>query len=414
MKSITTIIIGAGQAGLAASRELTRRGVDHLILDRGGVGNAWRTARWDSLRLLTPNWANGMPGAPYQGADTNGYMSVGEFAIRLQKYAWQIDAPIQDDTDVQRVRAVDGGYVIKTDREMFRCKALVLASGACARPRVPVIASSIPSHIFQTTPSEYKRADDLPDGPALVVGASASGVQIAREIQSSGRQVTLAAGWHTRLPRLYRGRDIEWWLDALGVLDEMLDEVDDINRVRRTPSPQLIGGSDPVDLNALQELGVEIVGRLADVRDGLAMFSGGLANACMSADLKMNRFLDAVDEWIDQRSLAEALPPPHRPAFTRTPFEPSLSRSLVDGGIRSIIWATGYQPDFSWLEVPVFDHRGALQHHGGVVASPGLYALGLMFMRKRRSQQISGVGDDAEHISSHLRRYLDGRSGVAA
>ena len=134
----------------------------------------------------------------------------------------------------------------------------------------------------------------------------------------------------------------------------------------------------------------------------------------MSADLKMNRFLDAVDEWIDQRSLAEVLPPPRRLAFTRTPVEPSLKRSLVGGGIQSIVWATGYQPDFSWLEVPVFDRRGALQHHGGVVASPGLYAMGLMFMRKRRSQQISGVGDDAEHVSSHLRRYLDGWSGVAA
>ncbi len=414
MRTTTTVIVGAGQAGLAMSQELTRRGVDHMILDRGAVAEAWRRSRWDSLRLLTPNWANGMPGAPYQGHAPNDYMSVGELAIRLQAFAGKIAAPVHEKTEVRRITGVDGGFLVTTSQGPIRCKALVLASGACARPNIPVTAAFVPSKVFQTTPSAYKRPSDLPDGEVLIVGASASGVQLAREVQASGRQVTLAVGVHTRLPRMYRGRDVEWWLDALGVLDERFDEVDDLKRVRRTPSPQLIGGPDAVDLNALQSIGVEIVGRLSDIRDGHALFSGGLANTCVSADLKMHRFLDTVEEWINKRGMSEAFPKRKRPEPTRVPGAPALGRSLKDGGIQTVIWATGYQPDFSWLDMPVFDSRGQLRHDGGVVAAPGLYAMGLTFMRRRRSHQISGVGDDARELSTHLRGFLDARSGVAA
>ena len=414
MKTTTTVIVGAGQSGLAMSRELSRRGVDHLILDRGAVANAWRSSRWDSLRLLTPNWANGLPGKPYKGPHPDGYMSVKQLISRLETYAGSIDAPVQEHTEVQNISGDGGGYLVTTSQGPIRCKTLVLASGACARPHIPAISEYIPSNVFQITPSQYKRVSDLPGGSVLVVGASATGVQLAREIQLSGHRVTLAVGWHTRLPRTYRGQDIERWFKNLGLLEERYDDVDDLNRVRRTPSPQLIGGPDPVDLNALQALGIRIVGRLADIRDGYAVFSGGLANTCVSADLKMHRFIDAIDKLAIERCLDHMLPPGERLTNTRIPNDPLLRLNLSDGSIRTVVWATGYQPEMSWLQLPVFDRRGRLRHDGGVVPAPGLYAMGLTFMRRRSSHQISGVGKDAHELSSHLQGYLDNPAGVAA
>jgi len=408
MSSVTTLIIGAGQAGLAMSRELSHRGVDHLLLERGDVGHAWRTGRWDSLNLLTPNWANGMPGAPYAGPDPNGFMKVSDFAGSLDDYARLVAAPVQARTSVKRVTASGSGYRVYTNRGPFECKTLVLATGACARPKIPGLFAAVPTGVFQTTSAAYKRPDDLPEGGVLVVGASASGVQLARELQRSGRQVTLAASWHLRLPRLYRGRDIEWWLDANGNLDERFDAVEDLDRARRTPSPQLIGGPDPVDFNGLQDIGVRIVGRLSDIRNGQALFSGGLNTVCAAADLKLNRLLDSIDDWISERGLDAKGPLPVRPMPTRLPQSPIVEASLTNGGIQSILWATGYQPDFSWLDLPVFDVRGRLRHTGGVVSAPGVYAMGLTFLRRRRSHQISGVGDDARDLSDHLVRQLAG------
>ncbi len=414
MRTVRTVIVGAGQAGLAMSRELTCKGVDHLVLERGTIANAWRADRWDSLRLLTPNWANYLPGEPYPTDDPDGYMSVGELVSRFTSYADQIAAPIQLATRVERVRRCETGYHLETSQGPIRCKCLVVATGACAHPIVPPLAQEIPKQVVQVTPLSYKRPDGLPDGGVLIVGASATGVQLAREIQRSGRQVTLAVGGHTRLPRNYRNYDIEWWLHATGLMDERANAIEDLERARRLPSPQLIGGSDPVDLNALQDLGVTIVGRLSTIRNGDALFSGGLAHVCASADLKMNRFLDLVDSWIDDWSLATGLPSANRPEPTRIAKSPSLKQSLTDGSIRTLVWATGYRPDFSWLSLPVFDRRGRLQHSGGVIDAPGLYVLGLPILRRRQSHQISGVGYDAAELALHLRSYLDGGGRLAA
>jgi putative flavoprotein involved in K+ transport len=407
VKAIATVIIGAGQAGLAMSRELSGRGVDHLVLERGTVANSWRTERWDSLTLLTPNWANGLPDAPYDDASPDGFMPVTELVARFEAYASDINAPIQDHTTVTKVTRPGYHYLIDTDRGPVQCETLVLATGACNRGKIPAISTALPAGLFQTTPLAYKRPDNLPDGGVLIVGASASGVQLAREIHSSGRPVTLAVGSHTRLPRSYRGKDIEWWLNTIGVNDVTIDEIDDLQRARRTPSPQLIGGTDSVDLNALRKLGVEIVGRLADIRDGHALFSGGLANVCASSDLKMNRLLEGIEDWIAERGLEEKFSAPEPFVPTRLPASPRLQRDLAGGSIRSVLWATGYAPDFSWLDIPVWDRRGRVLHHGGVVDAPGLYVMGLPFLRRRKSQQIIGAGDDASDLAAHLVSQLD-------
>jgi putative flavoprotein involved in K+ transport len=243
-----------------------------------------------------------------------------------------------------------------------------------------------------------------------VVGASATGVQLAAELQRSGRQVILSVGEHVRLPRVYRGRDVLWWMDHSGVWDQRYDEIDDLTRARRLPSPQLVGTPERVtlDLNALTAMGVELVGRWAAVRDGVALFSGGLRNMFTLADLKMNRLLNTFDEWARETGRDDEVDAPERFEPTRVPSSARLRIDLRSGEIRTVLWATGFRPDYSWLHVPVVDDKGHLRHDGGVVAdSPGLYALGLPVLRRRRSTFINGIESDAREVIDHLAGHLD-------
>jgi putative flavoprotein involved in K+ transport len=413
MRNVTTIIIGAGHAGLAMSRCLTERAIDHVILERGEVAHTWRTERWDSLRLLTPNWQSRLPGFRYQGDDPDGYRTMPEVIHFIEDYARAIAAPVRTHTTVTSVRRNDSGYDVRTDRGDWRCRALVLASGACNIARVPAFADQVPlSSITCLTAQQYRNPDQLPDGGVLVAGASASGTQIASELQRSGRPVTLAVGEHIRAPRLYRGRDLEWWMDVTGVLDERYDEIDDVVRARKVPSLQLAGTSDrsTLDLNALSDLGVMLVGRFVGLAEGKAQFAGSLRNMCALSDLKMGRLLDTIDAWARDHDLDHEVEPPHRLPPTRVPDEPPLMMNLAKGNLRTIIWATGYRPDYSWLEVPVLDHKGMIRHDGGVTSSPGLYLMGAPFMRRRKSTLIDGAGDDARELSGHLASHIGARA----
>lgn len=405
MKRIKTVIIGAGQAGLAMSRCLSDRSIAHVVIERGEVANSWRTERWHSLRLLTPNWQSRLPGYRYTGADPDGYMSMPEIAEYLSHYARTFDAPVETGTTVLSVTGDGSGYRVKTDRGDWICENVVLASGACNVSSVPAFASGIPSHIRQTTPLAYRNHGQLKDGGVLIVGASATGVQLAAEIRSAGFDVMLAAGEHIRMPRRYRGRDIQWWMEEAGIHASTADEIDDLERARRVPSLQLVGSHqfELLDINTLQRLGVEVTGRLAGIRDRNALFSGSLANNCRLSDLKMNRLLDTLDSWAETRCLDE-LPSPHRFAPTEIPDLPRLSQNLFDGRIQNIIWATGFRPDYSWLHLPVFDAKGRLRHDRGLIA-PGLYVLGLPFMRRRNSALIDGVGKDALELAGHIERH---------
>lgn len=405
----TVVIIGAGHAGLAMSHCLSERGIDHVVLERGQVANAWTTERWDSLRLLTPNWQSRLPGFGYQGEDPDGFRTMDETAAFIRRYAQVIAAPVWTGARVLSVRARDGGYTVTTGIGQWHCRAVVVATGACGVPVIPACAPALPRDIDTRTPFSYRNPAQLADGGVLVVGASASGVQIAEEIRHSGRPVILAAGEHIRVPRTYRGRDIMWWMNVAGVLDEHYCNVDDIQRARGVPSLQLAGHLDRrnVDLNALQALGVQVVGRLAGIRDGKAWFSGSLRNVCNLADLKMNRLLGNLDTWAEGSGLDEVLDPPERFQPTRVPADPVLSLSLTRGAVRTVIWATGFRPDYSWLDAPVFDRKGRIRHEGGVVTdSPGMYVMGLQFLRRRKSALIDGAGDDARDLSSHLEAWL--------
>jgi putative flavoprotein involved in K+ transport len=378
------------------------------VLERGEVANSWRRERWDSLRLLTPNWQSRLPGYRYEGANPDGFMTMREVVEFISRYAVIADAPVRTHTTVTSVRQTDEGYHVITDQGDLRCRSVVLASGACNLSNVPALRQAVPTAIECFSALDYRNPEQLPDGGVLIVGASATGVQLADEIHRSGRHVTLSVGGHVRLPRTYRGRDVLWWMDASGIWNQRYDEIEDLERARRVPSPQLIGLQErtTMDLNVLSASGIEIVGRLAAVRDGRALFSGGLRNQLTLADLKMDRLLDTFDDWARSRARDPEVDPPERFEPTRAPATSRLSLDLGSGEIRSIIWATGFRPDYWWLDVPVLDRRGYLRHDGGVVDAPGLYAMGLPILRRRKSTFIHGAEDDARDLVDHLARYL--------
>ncbi|MFA6156252.1 NAD(P)-binding domain-containing protein [Mesorhizobium sp.] len=408
--TVDVVVIGAGHSGLAMSHLLGRRSIGHVVLEQGEVANSWRTQRWDSMRLLTPNWMARLPGHAYRGDDPDGYMRAGALADFISAYARSISAPVLTRTAVGRVSRGGHGFRVETSRGDWLCRAVVLATGAFGKPSVPGLAESVPAGIEQISASTYRNPRQLGPGGVLVVGASATGLQLAQEIQSSGRPVTLAVGEHVRLPRLYRQRDIQWWMLATGVLDQRIEEVDDPDRARRVPSPQLAGTPEraTLDLNVLQRQGVRVVGRLMGIRGATAQFSGSLRNVCALADLKMNRLLASIDQWAEANR-PEGIGPVERFAPTQIGEAPPLSLQLGDD-ISTVLWATGFQPDFSWLDLPVFDAKGQLRHDRGVAGVPGLYVLGLPYLRRRKSSFIHGAEDDARELTAHLAAYLDSKA----
>jgi putative flavoprotein involved in K+ transport len=416
VRKATTVIVGGGHTGLAMSRCLADRAIDHVVLERGEVANSWRTERWDSLRLLTPNWQSRLPGFRYGGDDPDGFRTMSEVVAFIDAYARAASAPVETNTRVTSLSSDGDWYRIETDRGDWRSRSVVLASGACNVAHIPKVAEEVPAGIAMLTPMHYRNPDQLAEGGVLVVGASATGIQLAEEIHRSGRPVTLSVAEHVRVPRVYRGKDILWWMDKAGVLDERYDEVDDIVRARKVPSMQLVGTPErtTLDLNALRNIGVALRGGFAGMRDRKVLFSGSLRNQCALADLKMNRLLDAIDDWARESGLETVVDPPHRFRPTETDDAPPLVLDLASGEIKTILWATGYRPDYSWLNLPVLDRKGRIVHDGGVITkAAGAYVLGLQFLRRRKSALIDGAGSDANDLADHLVSYLAGDSEAA-
>jgi putative flavoprotein involved in K+ transport len=335
-------------------------------------------------------------------------MSSREVAEMIGGYAAGIEAPVVTRTNVTRVWHDGDQFRIVTSSGEWQARSVVLASGAANRSAVPAVADHLAPGVASVTSFDYRNPDQLGGGGVLVVGASATGVQLADEIHRSGRPVTLSVGEHVRMPRTYRGRDVFWWLDHAGVLAQTTDEIDDLVRARSVPSPQLVGTSarTALDLNALRQRGVRIVGRLGHIAGGRAQFAGSLANVCALADLKMNRLLQLFDDWADS-SAADDVAPPERFEPTFVDRHAPLELDLRNGEIDTVIWATGYQPDYSWLDLPVFDRKGRIRHHGGVVSDvAGCYVLGLNFLRRRGSTYIGGAARDTADVAAHLDAHL--------
>jgi putative flavoprotein involved in K+ transport len=402
-----TVVIGAGQAGLAMSRCLSQLGIDHVVIERGKLAQRWRTQSWDSLHLLTPNWMTRLPGFQYEGSDPDGFMPVAELIELFERYASSSRAPIVTDTTVQRVERASGGFRVATDRGVWFADSVVVATGYCDRPAVPAASHRLAPSITQIVPADYRRPGQLPSGGVLVVGASSTGVQLADEIQQSGRQVTLAVGRHTRLPRQYRGQDIMRWLHMLGVLNQSADTVHAIEVSRQQPSLQLVGRPDraSIDLATLWKHGVRLVGRVRDAAGHTVSLADDLIETTAAADIKMADVLSRVDRFIALTGVPARAPGRFRPTWPLGTAAPE-HLDLQAEGIDTVIWATGYRRAYPWLDVPVLDARGEITHDGGITPVPGLYVLGMNFQRRRNSSFIDGVGGDASALAEHIARSV--------
>ncbi len=403
MESTDTLIIGAGQAGLAMSQCLGALGRDHLVVERGRVADRWHTERWDSLHLLTPNWMTRLPEWSYTGPDPDGFMSAFEVATFLDRYATSFDAPIREQTAVLGVTSRDDGFTANTTDTTIRANNLVIATGWCDRAAVPRVGRDLARHIHQVVPTGYRAPQDIPPGGVLVVGASATGVQLADELRSSGRDVTLAIGHHSRLPRLYRGIDIFRWLEVIGSFDKTVDDVADVSAGRTEPSLQLVGRPDhrTIDLTTLQASGVRLVGRLLGVDGARVKLGTEVRRVIDSADRHMARILTRIDAAIDRLGLGHEVFDAE-PSRTVTDMNVPESLDLDAAGIRSIVWATGYRRSYGWIDLPIFDRLGEIAQYRGVTAYPGAYVLGQRFQHYQNSNFIDGVGRDARHLAAYI------------
>ena len=402
-----TLVIGGGQAGLAASRCLSDRGCDHLVLERGRIAERWHSERWDSLRLLTPNWMTRVPGHAYGGDDPDGFMSAREVAGFFAGYAASFRAPVLEHVNVQRVAHDGQRFSVTTDAGRFTSDQVVIATGWCDRPAVPAAAASLAPDVRQIVPRDYRRPDDLPLGGVLVVGASATGVQLAAELHQSGRPVTLAVGSHTRMPRRYRGMDTFWWLDQIGAFDRTIDDVDDVDAARREPSLQLAGRPDhtSLDLAALEHAGVRLVGRVEAIEGRYVSVATDLAAVIDAADRRLRRTLRRIDDTIAHLGLgAEVLDAEPLPKVVVRDQPASLD--LAADGIAAVVWATGHRRSYDWLDLPIL-RDGEIRQRRGVTALSGAYVLGQRFQHFRNSNFIDGVGRDAAFVADHICARAD-------
>ena len=406
MPSTRVVIIGAGQAGLAVSYLLTAASIDHLVLDRGRTAERWRSQRWDSLRLLTPNWMSRLPGWSYRGADPDGFMPAADVAGYLAGYAESFHAPVRAETTVLSVRRHRGRYLVGTDAGSWAADAVVIATGFCDEPAVPAAAGGLDPAIHQVTPDRYRNPSELPAGGVLVVGASATGAQLADELAADGREVLMAVGRHTRLPRRYRGRDIMWWLDSMGVLDRPVDH----ERIHRNPEPSLqIVGSGPdtgprdVDLPSLQARGIRLGGRLVGLDGTHVEFADDLAATAAAADAKLARLFRRIDVHVTATGPEfEVFPPGRVRPFVPDSVAAPTRLDLRAAGVRSVLWATGCRRRYPWLHVPVLDAAGEIRHSAGLTAAPGLVVVGQRWQTRRSSTFLDGVRHDAAIVVDHL------------
>jgi putative flavoprotein involved in K+ transport len=406
--STETAIVGAGQAGLALSRYLTDAGHDHVLLEQGRIGERWRSERWDSLVLLTPNRYNRLPGSP-EHADPDGFLARTDVVSYLRAYAGSFGAPVEEGVTVETVEQAGDGFRIDTNRGVWRAANVVVATGDAAEPRVPAEAALAPAGLVQLHASGYRSPAGLPGGGVLVVGAGASGQQLALELARAGRSVVLAVGRHARIPRRYRGRDVWAWLDAAGHLDDAIDEQLDPEAARRRPSLALSGsnGGEELDLGGLSKLGVVVAGRLRGFDGHRAAFAPDLEASVAESDAGMRRVLARID-----RHAVDVL---GQPAETEPVADVVLppARESVDlraERIESVVWATGYRRSYPWLRVPALDGAGEIVHHRGVTPVRGLFVLGLRFQWRRKSHFVGGVGEDAAFLAGILDTGLARRA----
>jgi putative flavoprotein involved in K+ transport len=397
---VETLVIGGGQAGLAMSHHLKRRALPHLVLERGRIGERWRSERWDGLKFQFPNWSVRLPDFPFPHDDPDGFADLGAIVDFIDAYAAFVAPPIRCGVEVTRLSQDGAGFLAETSDGAIAAQNVVVATGPYQRPILPDLLCDEPN-LFQVHASRYLNPEQLPQGAVLVVGAGASGAQIAEELLRAGRRMFLSVGQTTRLPRRYRGYDMIWWFEQLGIFDRRPEER---GPVRVYPAITGAYGGHTIDYRRFAADGIALVGRVVAARDRVLDIAPGLAKNLAEADLYYAAFLDMADEHARTHGHDLAEEPAARARLPDPPCvtDPIRRLDLRSENINAVIWATGYGVDFGWIDIPVFDAAGQPLQRRGVSSAPGLYFLGLQWMSRMASSFMSGVGDDAADLAEHI------------
>ena len=408
------VVIGGGQAGLSASYCLTQRCLDHVVLEKHRLGEVWRSGRWDSFTLITPNWTLRLPGMPYDGDDPDGYMPREEVVAYLEKYARHFNAPVRTGANVTSVEPLPNShYLIKTDDTTFEAKNVIVACGLFQEPKLPSFSAKLPEDIHQIHSHQYRNPDALPPGAVLVVGSAQSGCQIAEELYESGRNVYLVVGSAPRIPRRYRGKDVIWWFDKLGILSRTPDKLPSMKaRFAGNPHVSGKGGGRTLNLHKFARDGVILLGHLQDVSEGKILLAANLQETLDKVDEFSANLITRMDEYVQATGMDAPEDYQTREAELSKgkAYDNILELDLKAEGINTVIWATGYKFDFSWVRPALLDDDGFPVQARGVTESPGLYFLGLPWLYVQKSGLFLGVGEDAEHVTSHIAARAKGRS----
>lgn len=405
MTHYSAIVVGGGQAGLSASYYLQQQDIDHLVLEKHSLTHTWRDQRWDSFCLVTPNWQCALPGHPYDGPDPHGFMKKAEIIAYLDAFIAKVQAPVREGVTVQRlVTRPEGGYRLATSAGEFSADQVIVASGGYHTPIIPRLAERLPASIVQLHSEQYRNADALPPGAVLVVGSGQSGAQIAEDLHLAGRQVYLAVGEAPRCARHYRGKDVVDWLAEMGYYEIGVDAHPLREGVRDNTNHYVTGrdGGRDIDLRRFALEGMRLFGRLNGLEGEVLTFSADLEAKLDAADAVYNRINASIDQYIAQQGIDAPPGVPYEPLWR--PEDVPTTLDLGSAGITSVIWCIGFQPDFSWVDVPVFNGRSYPGHTRGITAQPGLYFLGLPWLHTWGSGRFSGVARDAEYLVAHLRR----------
>ncbi len=398
------IIIGGGQAGLSTSYFLKQNGVDHLVLDKGKVGDTWRLKRWDSFCLVTQNWQCQLPGFPYKGDQPEGFMGRDEIVEYLEQYTDHFNPPIKNCCTVNKLYFDDSKslYVVETTDGELYADNIIIASGTFQKNRIPEYAGNLSSDITQLHSSEYKNPNSLPDGGVLVVGSGQSGCQIAEDLKNAGKNVYLAIGRAPRVPRRYRGKDILQWADQIGMYDIKIDDHPEGKSLRFKAHPHLSGrdGGHTINLRKLGKEGFNLLGRITNIDGYMVFVKDDIQESLNNADEAAAKIKKSIDEYIDKHGISAPLEPPENIEWE--PTETIEKLDLMKEDIKTVIWATGYRHDYSWIDIPVFDDRGYPEYERGVTNFPGLYFVGLHWMHTWGSGLFYSVGRDAEYIADQI------------
>lgn len=393
------VVIGGGQAGLATSHELSRAGVEHVVLERDRIGETWRN-RWDSFCLVTPNWSVQLPGGEYRGDDPNGFMVKDEIVSHLERYASSFSAPVREGVGVSSVEpAADGGFIVQTPDDDLRADTVVVATGTYRKPYRPAGAATLPADLFRLDIDAYRNPSALPQGKVLVVGSGQSGCQVAEELNEAGRDVFLSCGRAPGLTRRIGDRDIVWWAAETGFLDAPVESLPSpASRLEANILATGHGGGRDLNFRTLRRDGVTLLGRFLGVDARTARFAPDLGESLAWGDDRYHRFMELVRTLVDERGLPEPGVPPLEP------FDPTAPESLDLAGFGAVLFTGGFRPDFSWIRVDGgFDDMGfPVQKDGASSVAPGLYFVGVHFQRKRKSSIFYGVGEDASIVAKHI------------